>query len=186
MAALKASPVSGDDDRADSGRINNRALLEVPPDEYCIPFPVVCLSVCLTDSLDQCRAFRGFPVEISNSALSRQLAGLGGAPRSQTPPPKKTNTKRETITSPPQHRNFFQNTRNAHLKCTAGGFCASWSAEGGVGMRDRINYHLQQIITGEGAWKRNLRSMCGLAPLDFTLTGNQVQVGSRRTPSSVN
>lgn len=41
------------------------------------------------------------------------------------------------------------------------------------GLRDRINYHLQQIITGEGVWKCNLRSMCALAPLDFTLTGSR-------------
>lgn len=65
MAAPKAQPVSGDDDRADSGSINNRALLEVSPDEYCIPFPVVCLSVCLADCLAYCQAFHGFPVEIS-------------------------------------------------------------------------------------------------------------------------
>lgn len=63
--------------------------------------------------------------------------------------------------------------RPAHLTCTAGGFDASWSAEGVGGLRDRINYHLQQIITGEGVWKCNLRSMCALAPLDFTLTGSQ-------------
>lgn len=51
MVAPRAQPVSGDDDRADSGSINNRALLEVSPDEYCIPFPVVCLSVCLSSRL---------------------------------------------------------------------------------------------------------------------------------------
>lgn len=51
MVAPRAQPVSGDDDRADSGSINNRALLEVSPDEYCIPFPVVRLSVCLADYL---------------------------------------------------------------------------------------------------------------------------------------
>lgn len=48
MAALQAVPVSADDDRADSDLINNRALLEVSPDEYCISTPATCLSVYLS------------------------------------------------------------------------------------------------------------------------------------------
>lgn len=76
-----------DDDSADSDLINNIVILEVSPDEYCIPIPSACLSSFLPFRLSVCLRkpglmpaffflFLWYPVAISSSATCRQLVRL--------------------------------------------------------------------------------------------------------------
>lgn len=104
--------------------------------------------------------FLWYPVAISSSATCRQLVRLEALCIQKHPQCQAANARQLLLVSStescsPQKRKVTSRPSDTHrgwILCQLE--CRELGKKGGGQLwRQRINYHLQQIITGEGVWK---------------------------------